>query len=208
VPQSPEPPAPGALAAIGAAWYGLSVGTQLWRVFFRGTDHPATWNAFRTYGPVDARFDHHRPPACEQERGILYAATSPATCLAEVFQATRRIDVRLNEPWLVGFATTRPLRLLHLTGMWPTRVGASMAINTGPRARARRWSRGFYETIRDADGLVYASSMHTNLPALALYERAGDALPPTPFMHRGLADPLLRVVLENAAAELGYDVIV
>ena len=83
----------------------------------------------------------------------------------------------------------------------------STAINSGPRARARRWSQALYAAFPEADGLWYASSMHGGAPALALYKRAEDALPPTPFFHRALGDPLLRVVLENAAAELGYDLL-
>jgi len=207
VPRFPEPPAPGALAAIGPAWHELATGAELWRVYFRGGAHPTAWSAFRAFGPVDARFDHRVPPARTQARRILYAAASPLTCLAEVFQATRRVHARLGEPWLVGFATARSLRLLDLAGSWPTRAGASMAIGSGPRARARRWSRARYDAFPDADGLWYASSMHANTPALALYERAEDALSPTPFFHRALGDPLLRVVLENAAAELGYDLL-
>jgi hypothetical protein len=207
VPKLPEPPAPDALAAIGPAWREVPAGADLWRVYFRGGAHPTTWNTFRAFGPANARFDHHLPPARVQDRRILYAAASPLTCLAEAYQRRRRIHARLSEPWLVGFAAARPLRLLDLTGTWPTRVGASMVINTGPHARARRWSQAFYQAFPDADGLWYASSMHANRPALALYERAAGALPPTPFLHRALGDPLLRVVLENAAAELGYDLL-
>ena len=207
MPKLPEPSAPDVFAAIGPDWREVPAAAELWRVYFRGGDHPAIWNGFRAFGPADARFDHHLPPAREQGRRILYAASSPLTCLAEVYQETRRIHARLNEPWLVGFATSRPLRMLDLTGTWPTRVGASMAINAGPRARTRRWSRAFYEAFRDVDGLWYASSMHANRPALAFYERAESALPATPFFHRALGDPLLRVMLENAAAELGYDLI-
>jgi hypothetical protein len=207
VPKLPEPPDPDVLAAAGPAWRKLPAGAGLWRVYFRGGAHPATWNTFRAFGPVDARFDHHLPPARVQDRRILYGAASPLTCLAEVYQRRRRVHARLNEPWLVGFATTRPLRLLDLTGSWPTRLGASMAISTGPHARARRWSQAFYRAFPDADGLWYASSMHASRPAVALYERAEDALPATPLLHRALGDPPLRVVLENAAAELGYDLI-
>ena len=49
--------------------------------------------------------------------------------------------------------------------------------------------------------------MRADRPALALYERAEGVLPPTPLFHRALGDPLLRVALENAAAELGYDLL-
>ena len=40
-----------------------------------------------------------------------------------------------------------------------------------PRPRARRWSQAIYAVYADAAGLWYASSMHANAPAVALYER-------------------------------------
>ena len=163
-----------------------------------------TWQAFRAFGPVAARFDHHSPPPRVQERKILYAAGSPLTCLAEAFQDTRNIDAQHNEPWLVGFATTQELHLLDLTGLWPTRAGASMAINSGQRARARRWSQAIYEAYPAVQGLWFPSSMQSNQPAVALYERAEASLPAAPFFHRALADPLLLTILENAATVLGY----
>lgn len=43
-----------------------------------------------------------------------------------------------------------------------------------------------------------------NPAALALYERAEDAMPPRPDFHRALADPVLDTPLRNAAADLGY----
>ncbi|MGH2355141.1 MAG: RES family NAD+ phosphorylase, partial [Chloroflexota bacterium] len=162
------------------------------------------WDTFRAYGPTDARFDHHQPPPGVQERRILYAAEHVRACLAEVFQRRRHIDTAFGEPWLVGFALAAPLRLLNLTGAWPTRAGASMAINSGPRPRARRWSRAIYETYPDAQGLYCGSSMYRNTPGVALFERAAGALPARPLFHRALADPLLLPALADAADELGY----
>ncbi len=159
-------------------------------------------------GAVAVRFDHHQPPPRLQERGILYAATQIVTCLAEVFQAQRTIDAYTGEPWLVGFRLTRGVRLLDLRGRWPTQVGASMAINSGPRPRAQRWSRAIYAAYPEAEGLWYASSMHANSPAVAFYERAATALSTAPTFHRPLGDPTLLIGLENAAVELGYALVV
>ena len=79
-----------------------------------------------------------------------------------------------------------------------------MAINSGQRDRARRWSQAIYQAYPDAQGLWYAFSMHSNRPAVALYERAETSIPATPFFHRALADPLLLMALQNAANVLGY----
>ena len=59
---------------------------------------------------------------------------------------------RSNEDWLathrnnqtgslVVFDTAAPLKLLDLTGDFVTRMGASMAIHSGSRIRAREWAR-------------------------------------------------------------------
>ena len=107
-----------------------------------------------------------------------------------------------------GFSPDRQVRLLDLTGLWPTRAGASMAISSGPRPRAREWSRAIYEAYPDAEGLWYGSSMCGNAPAVALYERAQDAVPRVPVFHRALAEPALLGMLEACARELGYALVV
>jgi len=137
----------------------------------------------------------------------LYAATHGPTCFAEVFQDTRVIDRTAKDPWLAGFGLRRSVRLLNLTGSWPTRAGASMAINTGPRPRAQRWSRAIYEAYPKGQGLAYPSSMYGNFPAVALYERGLPALPPAPIFHRPLRDPALLPVLKRVARELGYGLV-
>jgi RES domain-containing protein len=200
----PDPPAS---LTVPATVRGLRAGTWLWRVYAAAGAHPATWNGFRFWGPAQSRFDHHDPPPRAQPKGILYAAVEPRTCLAEVFQATRIVDRAANAPWLVGFKTTRALSLLDLTGTWPTKAGASMAVNTGPRPRAQKWSRAIYAAYPRIDGLLYPSSMNANKRAVALYERAANALPTTPALHRALSDPSLFSRLNAAATVLGYGLV-
>src|SRR5215218_6734439 len=207
----PEPPPVAALRRIPPDVETLSAGTKLWRIYFRAGNYPATWDQMRYYGPRgSARFDHHLDPPRAQDRGILYAATGKdaiATCVAEVFQDTRLVDTRRNEPWLAAFALMEDLSLLDLTGKWPTRVRASANINSGPRPRCRRWSRAIYDAYPDLMGLYHASSMNGNEPAVALYERASKALPRLPVFNRLLSDAPLLVPIERIAAELGYDLI-
>lgn len=204
MPKFPEPPSPAVLRQVGPEVQVLPAGTRLWRVYFQGGAHPTTWEAFRAFGPCDARFDHHLPPRRMQGRGILYAALAGKTCIAEVYQATRLVDRGEASPALVAFETARDLKLLDLTGSWPTRAGASMALCTGPRVRARRWSQAIYQAFPEVDGLLSASSMHANRPSVALYERAAESVPRRPVFHRRLDDPVLLTVLRNAAADLGY----
>lgn len=185
----------------------LPRGTELVRLYKRGGSHPTQWHEFRHFGPLDFRFDHHLPPKQSQSRGILYAATgkdSLTTVLAEVFQATRFIDHTRNDPWLVTFALVRDVCLLDLHGYWPTHAGASMAINTGPRASARNWSRAIYEQYPHIEGLAYPSSMNSNQPAVALFERAVSAIPVSPTAHHALSDPALLSAIRIAAAKIRY----
>ena len=198
------------LAGIAPSTVTLPAGSTLARVYYTSSAHPLPWNQFRSFGPLSFRWDHHLPTVAgephEQGRTVYYAAANAVTCLAEVFQATRRIDRVYQAPWLVIFNTLRPLSLLDLTGDFATRLGASLAIHSGSRGRARDWARDLYEAFADAEGLVCASSMHGGAPAFVLNERALRAtmFPPHPEFHRALADDVLLDPLKHAAQALGY----
>jgi len=203
----PDPPAPAALSLLGPTIQVLSTGTRIFRIFFLGGAHPTSWNQFRAWGPTDARFDHHLPPPSFQAREILYGASGPRgglTAIAEVFQETRVVDRAFKDPCLIAFETAADLHLLDLTGTWPTMAGASMAISSGLRPRARRWSQAIYTAFPTVDGLLYGSSMNGNQPCVALYERADRAMPAHPTYIRMLTDPTLLTTLKNACSDLNY----
>ena len=203
----PEPPPTKELAEIPPDVRVLPARTALFRLYFRGGKHPTSWNGFRSFGPLESsRFDHHSPPRREQERRILYAAAGLETCLAEVYQERRLIDRKYKEPWLVGFHLRSELVLLDLSGRWPTRAGASMAINSGPRPRAQRWSRAIHAAYPGIQGLYYPSSMYGEGHCLALYERAEPSIPALPVLHRSLDHPALLPWLEGVAEDIGYDI--
>ncbi len=207
MPKFPNPPSVSKLSATKADIRLLATGRLIWRVYFRSGPHPTTWNELRAFGPTNSRFDHHVAPAAVQARKILYGAEHGPTCIAEVFQASRTIDRTTDKPWLVGFHLTRPVEFLNLTGAWPTKAGASMAINTGRRSRARLWSQVIYEGYPTVDGLFYASSMDANRPAVALYERAESAISSAPSFDRALSDPAMETPLKHAANRFGYALI-
>ena len=202
----PAPPPADALAQrVPADPVAITRATTLWRIYFGEGEHAGRWDRFRSYGPLrTARFDHHEPPPRDQERAILYAGLAVATCVAEVFQDTRVIDRRRRSPWLVAFKLRREVRLLDLTGDWPTRAGASQAISSGRRDRSRAWSASIYGAYPEIEGLWDRSSMHGGEPAVALYERAAGALRSQPELHLPLSHPALEVPLGRMAADLGY----
>ena len=82
-----------------------------------------------------------------------------------------------------------------------------MAINSGPRPRARRWSQAIYAAYPTVDGLYYASSMNANRPAVLFYERASNSLPNRPIFHRALADAALTPTVVRVAQRVAYAVL-
>ena len=112
-----------------------------------------------------------------------------------------------RKPWFVVFRTVRVLELLDLRGLWSTRAGASAAISSGSKARARRWSRAIHEAYPTLDGIAYPSSMGGGADALALYEPAAAVLPPAPEFHRALVDPALNAPLLQATNAINYDLV-
>ena len=82
-----------------------------------------------------------------------------------------------------------------------------MALASGLRARARRWSQAIHAAFPAVDGLRYGSSMNGNQPCVALYERAGRAMPANPTYNRLLTDPTMLTTLKNACADLNYSLV-
>jgi hypothetical protein len=210
----PEPPGVEALRAIPPVLHHLPEGTTMARLCFVGGEFSTSWDTFRFYGPTTSRFDHQLPDrqgrAQVQERGIMYLATGAEaipTCLAEVFQATRLIDRHARDPVLSGFNLAADLTLLDLTGPFATAIGASMAIHSGPRPRARRWAQQLYEAYPDIDGLHYCASMYGNAPAVALFERGARAIPKRPVFHRELRDAVMANILTETGRAIGYEVV-
>ncbi len=210
MPKFPNPPGADALARLTPVVRTFPPGSRVARVYYTRSRHSLSWGEFRHFGPLNSRWDHHVPDSTgapvRQDRSIYYAAADAKTCLAEFFQHARRIDRAAQSPWLVVFELARPLELLDLTGDFATRIGASMEIHSGSRARARRWACDLYEAFPDLDGILYASSMNGGEPALALTDRAEKraVLPEHPLLHRALADDALIDSLKDAADRLGY----
>ena len=206
----PNSPGVEALAKLDPATSILAAGTTLARVYFSRGPHPRAWNQLRYFGPLNSRWDHHVPDVFgnprAQARGIYYAARDAKTCLAEVFQSTRRIDRVYRAPWLAVFELLSAVTLLDLTENFATRMGAPMAIHSGSRGKARAWARDLYDAFPDIQGILYAASMYGGKPAIALNERALEVplFAEYPLFHRALADDALLDPLKHAANELGY----
>lgn len=185
--------------------------TRLVRIFAAGGTHPQRWNSFRYAGPLPhARFDPHPAtldgrPIETHEHGVLYFGLSVRTSVAEVYQATSTVDRRTRSPHLVVLRPRRTLRLLDLSGLWPTRAGASQSISTGPKDRTQAWARAIRAAYPELDGLWYRSSMDTGNPAICLWDPPGmSALPIAPDVLLPLDHPGLDLPLARICEELNY----
>lgn len=173
---------------------------------FNPTRFGTTALTFNHYGPLN-RFDHHRlpPPGTgtgqiDPDRGIYYAGFTLSCCLVEVFGDYRLID---NPAFHVArLRLIRPLRLLNLCDNGAMRAGSVTALcGTADRSLSQQWSRYFYDTpeYQQCDGLLFHGA-HNNESAVALYERAQDALECPPQQVIALNAPALRPRLLDIAA--------
>lgn len=185
--------------------------TRLVRIFTAHGTHPQHWNSFRRTGPLPhGRFDQQRPghrdaPVHDPDNGVVYFGLSVRTSIAEVFQTTSIVDRRTRGPRLVVVRPTRTLRLLDLSGLWPTRVGASQEISSGPKKTTQAWARAIREAFDDLDGLWYRSSMDGGGPAVCLWDPpAGEALPAEPDVLLPLDHPGLDIPLGRVCEQLNY----
>ncbi|SFT64976.1 RES domain-containing protein [Actinopolyspora lacussalsi subsp. righensis] len=210
----PQPPAPAVLQALLRRTedvVAVPAGTRLVRIFASGGNHPQHWNSFRYAGPLPhARFDPHPPkpqggPTVTREHGVLYFSLAVQTCIAEVFQATSTVDRKTRAPQLVIFRPRRTVRLLDLSGLWPTRAGASQAISNGTKERTQSWARCIRAAYPELDGLWYRSSMDAGEPSVCLWDPpAATVLPENPDLLLPLEHPGLDLPLGRVCKELGY----
>ena len=180
----------------------------MWHIANTSGPFAAPFATMRAYGPLPtARFDPHPPPPRDHpSERVLYAAGNLVTALAERFQRGREIRrVQPGSPIAYSWAPTRALRLLDLTGRAAARLGASHAINTGPKNVTRVWARALRAGFPDADGLLYSSSM-TGESCIALWAPAQDTFPPAPAFACLLAHPATTWTdrLRSAAVQLHY----
>jgi len=184
-------------------FHDLLYGSRLVRLF-DPSRHGATATGFRSYGPL-LRFDHHRgrdagEPAEDTERGIYYAAFTLSGGLVEIFGDTGVVD--LGSHHVASPILRRDLRLLDLRGSGAMRAGTKAAIaKVSDRGLSQAWSRHFYETPEvygEVDGLIYLNA-HNDEEAVALYERADDALDCPLERVMRLDDEALRAAVLEAA---------
>lgn len=211
----PEPPAPGGLPRLEPGDVLDTAGVHVARIYSAGGSWPATWNAFRAYGPVRGmRFEHHpRPRGDHPSYGVSYGAVDwhpagpvdPLPCTVAETSRGFVVDRHTSEPWLSIFRPTRALRLLLLSdSSWLARAHGNAALMAGSTAVAQRWARRLWQEYRDLDGLCWSSSPYPSSRSIVLFERAASALPARPALNVPLTHPGLTAPLSRIAADLRY----
>lgn len=173
----------------------LPAGGELYRIYDPAR-HGAGSLSFRWAGPL-VRFDHHTEGS--RERAIYYAAPSLEGCVVEVFGDVG--VVRLGELRVANPLLERDLLLLDLRGRAAMRAGTVVAVASADHALSQQWSRHFYEhpdTYGRIDGLIYANA-HNGAAAIALYERAWDALACPPERDWPLRGPVVETAIRAIA---------
>lgn len=143
-------------------------------------------------------------PGTDAERGIYYAALTLSSCMVERFGDTGVVDFGTRHA--ASPILARDLRLLDLRENGAMRAGTKSAVSKVPeRSVSQAWSRYFYdasEVFAEVDGLIYLNA-HNDEDALALYERAGDALVCSADRVTRLDDKALRAAVLEAAIDNG-----
>ncbi|GAA1324876.1 RES family NAD+ phosphorylase [Nonlabens tegetincola] len=183
----------------------------LWRVFATTSPHALRWNELRRFGPIAGmRFDPHKlPQGMDSQAGVMYAATTPHTALAETFQATRVIDRSLFGREIVAWRPTRALTLLDLTTNWPVLNGAAASMMMDDKVATAAWARAIHSAMGgEIDGLFHHSSI-TAEPVVTLFGggRREPGLPKRPEFSAPLGAALADEIVSQASRRLGYRVV-
>lgn len=158
-------------------------------------NHPWTWCRIyhhgvrtpdgvthRPFGPLH-RLDHHTPnlppQVCPDGRSVLYVAGNIVTAVGEVFGD--RAEARICPQYRIAIVRPRKaIDLLDLRGQGTAMsIGALPSLATGsyPRVQTQQWARAIFEDQPVAETTVqgvYYDAAHTNGPAVALWNAAGN----------------------------------
>lgn len=206
----PLPPADlaGTVGIRAEEYRQITPDTLLWRIHRVRGGLVTPWNQLRHYGPLDARFEPHPPPPSQHpDRAVWYAAVTPRTAFAEVFQRTRIVPLT-DTFHLTAARLTHPVRLLDITGdpdqgAWATRAGASIALSTGRHDYTSAWARELCGQFPNLDGLTYRAARDGG-HAVALFLPAADAMPRQAVISRALSDPALTSRIAGICHTIGY----
>jgi hypothetical protein len=112
--------------------------------------------------------------------GVLYLGADAHCALIETLGWATGVNVVYTSDLARRvFATvraSRELRLVNLTGAGLAQLGADNRLTTGDHACAQRWSSMLYSHPEGPDGILYRARHDPSRTAIAVFDRAQDAL--------------------------------
>lgn len=117
--------------------------------------------------------------------GVCYLGTTLACCFLEVFHlqpapGTRQPTLArtdLNNYYVAVAHLLRPLRLARLADDALVSLGIDQRVTAGDDYRlSQRWAAAIHAHPSDVDGVIYATRHHNQFYAVALFDRAAQAI--------------------------------
>jgi RES domain len=169
----PPPLPPGNLASRGLPLHVCAAGTRLARIY-------STARSPLFFGPAAGMPPRSRWDAPAGEFRVCYLAEEPHAAFAETFLrdpgATLVETADVARRALLEVEVTRNLRLVALHGPGLRRLGATAAVCTGPYAVSRAWALALHTHPSQPDGIRYRARHDDDGFAIALFDRAADAI--------------------------------
>src|ERR1700680_1119030 len=136
----------------------------------------ATAKAAKFFGRSgDWRFD-----SPDGSYGTLYATKSEHGCFVETLPRGLNGFVAQSELYkraFCRFTLQREMKVVRLYGPYMSGIGATAAVTSSPDYRlCQRWSQAFYSHTQAPDGILYKCNYDNDELALALFDRAADAI--------------------------------
>lgn len=126
----------------------------------------------------------HRFDAPHHEYGVLYMADHVAGAFVETFGDVWDIQARYNMVSATRLASrclstirlTRPVTVCDLTGQGLAQIGADGRLTAGDRLMAQQWSLAIWKHSAAVSGIRYRVRHDQSEIAVALFDRAADAV--------------------------------
>jgi hypothetical protein len=141
--------------------------------------HPVQFGSV-FFGPAADARPRGRWDAPDRAFRVCYLAEAAETAFAETFLRTPGLllldPADLAQRGLARILVTRDLRLASMYGAGLARAGTTAAVCSGPYGVSRAWAAALHEHPSRLDGIRYRARHDDDGLAVAVFDRAADAL--------------------------------
>lgn len=166
----PEPPAD--LVRRALPIHTVPAATSLYRIHW---SHLEPLYFGRSTDPGE----RNRWDAPDARYGVCYLGETSTVAFAETYlrERVRLIEENQLAPKsLAALRTDRDLRLVQMHGAGLTKLGADASVVAGPYPLCQKWSAALHQHPGTPDGIRYRARHDDDGFAIALFDRAADAL--------------------------------